>query len=69
MSAADDILSNYQHIITDLKLVPSSGGVFEVEVDGESIFSKKTLGRHASDGEVLALFTDLVGTDVQRYGR
>jgi selenoprotein W-related protein len=28
-------------------LIPSSGGVFEVEVDGEPIFSKRSLGRHA----------------------
>jgi selenoprotein W-related protein len=29
--------------------------VFEVEVDGRRIFSKKTLGRHAEPGEVLRL--------------
>lgn len=68
MSAADDILSNYQHIITDLRLVPASGGVFEVEVDGEPIFSKKSLGRHAHPGEVLEAFSDLVGANVRRYG-
>ncbi len=68
MSAASDLLSNYQHVITELTLVPASGGVFEVDVDGESIFSKKNLGRHALPGEVLELFTDLVGTNVRRYG-
>lgn len=35
--------------------MPSSGGVFEVTVDGRRIFSKKSLGRHAAPGEVLAL--------------
>ena len=68
MSAASDILSNYQHVISDLRLVPGSGGVFEVDVDGESIFSKKELGRHALVGEVLEAFSDLVGADVRRYG-
>jgi len=29
--------------------------VFEVEVDGRRIFSKKTLGRHAEPGEVVRL--------------
>lgn len=38
-----------------MKLVPSSGGVFEVDVDGRLIFSKKSLGRHAHPGEVLEL--------------
>lgn len=68
MSAADDLLSNYQHIIEGLNLVPSGGGVFEVEVDGDLIYSKKENGRHAEPGEVLELFTELVGDDVARYG-
>jgi selenoprotein W-related protein len=29
--------------------------VFEVEVDGRRVFSKKALGRHAESGEVLRL--------------
>lgn len=33
----------------------SSGGVFEVAVDGQLIFSKKALGRHAEPGEILTL--------------
>jgi selenoprotein W-related protein len=35
--------------------VKSSGGVFEVTVDGRLAFSKKALGRHAEPGEVLRL--------------
>ena len=31
----------------------SSGGVFEVTVDGQVVFSKKAVGRHAKPGEVL----------------
>jgi selenoprotein W-related protein len=34
-------------------LVPSRGGVFEVEVDGRLVFSKKATGRHAEFDEVL----------------
>ena len=40
---------------TDLLLIPSSGGVFEVKVDGDLIFSKKALRRHAEPGEVVRL--------------
>ncbi len=43
----------YPH--ADVKLIQSSGGVFEVEVDGRKIFSKKQHGRHAQPGEVLRL--------------
>jgi selenoprotein W-related protein len=38
-----------------VKLIESSGGVFEVEVDGRTVFSKKALGRHAEPGEILRL--------------
>jgi len=36
-------------------IVPGKGGVFEVTVDGDLIFSKKALGRHAKSGEVMGL--------------
>ena len=39
----------------EIELTPSSGGVFDVTVDGELVFSKKQVGRHAHPGEVLRL--------------
>jgi selenoprotein W-related protein len=36
-------------------LIESSGGVFEVEMDGKLIFSKKKLGRFPDDGEIVKL--------------
>jgi len=39
----------------DVRMVPSSGGVFEVTVDGALIFSKRALRRHADPGEVVGL--------------
>ena len=67
MSAVSDLLTNYQHVITDLRLTTGGSGVFDVTVDGEMLYSKKETGRHAEDGEVLSLFTELVG-DIKRYG-
>ena len=68
MSVVRDLLSNYQHLIADLKLVTGSKGVFAVTVDGQLIYSKDETGRHAEDGEVLKLFAEHVGPDVRRYG-
>ena len=34
-------------------IVPSRGGVFEVEVDGELVFSKTATGRHAEYDDIL----------------
>ena len=39
----------------EIRLIPSSGGVFEVTVDGNLVFSKKALRRHAQPGEVVEL--------------
>jgi selenoprotein W-related protein len=39
----------------EIRLVQSSGGVFEVTVDGNLLFSKKAAGRHAEPGEILRL--------------
>jgi selenoprotein W-related protein len=39
-------------------LIQSSGGVFEVDVDGRRVFSKKALKRHAEAGEVLRLMRE-----------
>lgn len=38
-----------------MRLIESSGGLFEVSVDGDLVFSKKALGRHAGPGEVVRL--------------
>jgi len=68
VGAAGDLLANYQHVIEDLRLVTGENGVFDVTVDGDLIYSKAQTGRHAEPGEVLDLFTDLMGSDVPRYG-
>lgn len=41
-----------EYFVADWKLIPSQGGRFEVTVNGELVFSKKELGRHAEPGEV-----------------
>lgn len=65
---ADELLSNYQHVIDEFKFVTSSGGAFEFSVDGELIFSKKTMQRrHAQSGEILQMFRAIVGPDVPTY--
>ena len=40
--------------IESFNLVPSDGGRFEFSVNGDLIFSKKQLSRHAEEGEVIA---------------
>jgi selT/selW/selH-like putative selenoprotein len=46
---------------TEVRLIESSGGLFEVAVDGRPVFSKKTSRRHAEPGEVLKAVQQLRG--------
>jgi selenoprotein W-related protein len=55
------ILGRYEHHIGDITLIPSSGGVFEVIVGGDLIFSKTELGRHATIEEVLDSLDEIIG--------
>ena len=54
-------MKNFETQIQSLELIPSSGGVFEVTVDGNLIFSKKAVGRHAATGEIIELVRGLAG--------
>jgi len=66
--AADDLLSNYQHVIDRLAFVTGSKGVFDVVVDGATLYSKHATQRHAEPGEILELFAHRFGHGVERYG-
>lgn len=42
---ASDILEKYGNAISEMTLIPSGGGVFEVIKNGKLVFSKKQLDR------------------------
>ena len=61
-------MADYQHIIEEITLITSSGGAYEVRVNDELIYSKKTVQRrHAEPGEVMAKFREIVGPDVATF--
>lgn len=64
MRVSDELLSSYQHVIDQMILVPGSRGIFDVKVNDELIFSKYETNRHAEEGEMLALFSAVVGQAV-----
>lgn len=67
MGAARDLVHDYQHVIDELTLVMGSKGVFDVTVDGDMLYSKKTEARHAAAGEVLQRFRDRYADGVPVY--
>ena len=56
---ANEILSNFEHEIDEFTLLPSRGGVFEVTVGDELVYSKKETGRHTDYAELGPLVAKL----------
>ena len=46
------ILKEHQHYVESIELIPSKGGVFELEVGDTLIYSKKVTKRHAEWSDV-----------------
>ena len=68
MSATQDPLQKYQHIIADTTIIGGQKGIFDVIVDGVMLYSKAETGRFAEPGEVLQLFASTYGEGVSEYG-
>jgi len=62
----DELLTGWAPIIEKIDLVPSSQGRYEITLDGELIFSKAELGRHAEPGEVVDLVRARIGPEIER---
>jgi selenoprotein W-related protein len=54
-------LFEFEERIDKVTLIPSEGGVFEVSVNGDLVFSKYRLGRHAEPGELVRKVGEKLG--------
>lgn len=52
VALASNLLDEHKNSLEMVKIIPSSGGVFEVTLDDKLIFSKKQLGRFPNKDEV-----------------
>lgn len=57
------MLDAHEDKIEGLTLVPAHGGVFDIEIDGAKVFSKKELGRFPEKGEAGKLSADKIASD------
>lgn len=55
VSLAAQLLEIHRQAIQQLSLIPAKGGCFEVEVNGQLLYSKLQTERHAEAGEVEGL--------------
>jgi selenoprotein W-related protein len=56
----EEFISNFKGQISEITLIPSQGGVFEVIVDDSLIYSKKELQRFPEEQEVSNLIKEQV---------
>jgi selenoprotein W-related protein len=57
----EKLLKEFGERIEAVTLVPSSGGVYEVTIDGDLVYSKKATGEHAE-------YEDAAGPVRERIG-
>ena len=60
---AQELLTTFENELGEVALVPGTGGIFEVKVDGEVIFSRKQAGRFPESKELKQLVRDRVAPD------
>ena len=56
MSTVQELLTNYQQVLEDVRLIPGGSGIFDVTDNDELIYSKDETGRHIKNGEIIDLF-------------
>ena len=50
-----ELLKQYESEIEQITLIPSSGGRFELKINGKLIYSKLEIHRHPNPGEIAEL--------------
>jgi len=60
---AQELLSTFEGQLGEVALVPGSGGIFEVRLDGEVIASNREHKKMPEPGEVKRLIRDRIAPD------
>lgn len=57
-------MEGWSPVLKAIELVPGTGGVFDVDVDGERVFFKQMIGRYPQPDDVLPLLRERIGDEV-----
>ena len=60
---AQELLTTFENSIGEVALIPGAGGIFEVRLDGETIFSRKQEGRFPESKELKQMVRDRIAPD------
>lgn len=57
---AQELLTTFEQDLTSVALKPGTGGIFEITLNGQLIFSRKNAGRFPESKEVKQLIRDVI---------
>ena len=60
---AQELLTTFETELGEVALVPGTGGIFQVRLDGELIFSRKEVGRFPESKELKQLIRDRIAPE------
>ncbi len=60
---AQELLTTFDDVLGEVALVPGTGGIFEVRLDGKLIFDRKTEGRFPESKELKQLVRDRIAPE------
>lgn len=60
---AQELLTTFESDLDRVSLVPGSGGIFMVRLDGETLFSRKEASRFPEAKELKQLVRDLIAPE------
>ncbi|PRY15686.1 selenoprotein W-related protein [Pontibacter ummariensis] len=60
---AQELLTTFETELGEVALVPGTGGVFDVRLDGELIYSRKEAGRFPESKELKQLVRDRIAPE------
>ncbi|GAB3531723.1 hypothetical protein GCM10027443_14480 [Pontibacter brevis] len=60
---AQELLTTFETELGEVALVPGTGGVFDVRLEGEVIYSRKAEGRFPESKELKQLVRDRIAPD------
>jgi selenoprotein W-related protein len=59
------ILTGWGPVIRSLEVIPGTGGIFDIHLNGERIFTKSMIGRYPDPDDVLPLIRAEIGDEVK----
>jgi len=58
------LISGWAPILRSVELVSGTGGIFDVTLDDELVFTKSMIGRYPEPGDVLPMIRERIGPEV-----